>query len=95
MLADLNLKLSRKDEVEFLSGVLRHVDGLGLLLCGILICYEVRLGKLRTEHRRKIPYLDPVLLRGLRTASASRDGVGGKSRSGALEKLGHFYSEGK
>ena len=93
--ADLNLQFARKDVVEFLAAVRRHVDRTVLLCFGVFIADPVGLREVVAEAGREVADLDAVLARGEARMAAARHRIGRKICAAAFEDVRHADAEGK
>ena len=95
MIAHLDLQRTLDDQVKFLPGVGRGVDGLMLLGLGVFIGNPVGRAQLLAEHRRQILDHDAVLLRRDGALAAPGDGIAGELRAVALKQVSQLNAEGQ
>ena len=93
VLADAHAHRALHDEVKFLAGVRRGVDGLALQLLGILIGDPIGRGQLLPEHCRHILNGDAVLAGRHRAHAPARHRVARELGRLALEQIRQLHAE--
>ena len=93
MVADLDLKAARKDDIALLPLMGGKLDVLGLCLLAVGRYDIKRLGNTVFKGSRHIIIGHAVRLVYLLTAAASCDGVACKPRAGALDNVGNINAE--
>ena len=91
--ADAHAERPLHDEVKFLSGMRRGVDGLALQLLGILIGDPIRRRQLLPEHCRHVLNGDAVLAGRYRAHAPARHRVARELGALAFEQIGQLHAE--
>ena len=91
--ADAHTERPLHDEVKFLAGVRRGVDGLALQLLGILIGDPIRRRQLLAEHCRHVLNGDAVLAGRHRAHAPARHRVARELGALAFEQIGQLHAE--